>query len=147
MIVLVAVDDNNGMMFHHRRQSQDRTVRERIRALSAHSRLWVNHYTEKQFMQDPDGAACLNVDDAFLDRAAPGEYCFVEDVPAAPYEKRMEQIILFTWNRRYPGDFYFGIDLADGSWSLASTEEFAGSSHEKITMEVYVRWDGKEDRS
>lgn len=139
MILIVAVDDNNGMMFNKRRQSQDRALRDRIRQLCANSHLWVNHYTEKQFMQDENGMEHINVDDTFLNEAAPGEYCFVENVPTAPYEKWLEQIILFRWNRKYPGDFHFDIDLTNGAWRLLSAEDFPGTSHEKITMEVYGR--------
>ena len=42
--------------------------------------------------------------------------------------------------RLYLGYTHFDIDLADG-WTLASSEEFKGTSHEKITMEVYERCD------
>lgn len=139
MILIVAVDDNNGMMFNKRRQSQDRVLRERIIALSAESRLWMNRYTEKQFTQDGRAAEHICVDDDFMTKAAPGEYSFVENIPAAPYEKLVERIVIFKWNRKYPGDFYFDIDLESGPWHLASKEEFPGSSHEKITMEVYSR--------
>ncbi len=133
MILIAAVDENNGMMFNHRRQSQDRILRERILALSGQSRLWMNHYSAKQF----EVRSNLIVDEDFLEKAAPGEYCFVENIPAAPYENKMEQIILFQWNRRYPADFYFDLDPAGNGWKLTSVEEFSGSSHEKITMEVF----------
>lgn len=139
MILMVAVDDRNGMMFNKRRQSQDSVLRERMIALAAHSCLWVNHYTEKQFAQHGQAVEHLRVDDDFMSMAAPGEYCFAENVPTAPYEERMEQIILFQWNRRYPGDFFFDIDLSAGGWQIVSTEEFPGSAHEKITMVVYSR--------
>lgn len=139
MNIIVCIDDNYGMMFNKRRQSQDRVLREHIFSLSSQSRLWINHYTEKQFSQDGNSAVHLNVDDKFLDKAAPGEYCFVEDAPVASYESRAEKIILFKWNRKYPGDFHFDIDLSGGGWKLTSTEDFPGSSHEKITMEVYER--------
>ena len=139
MILMVAVDDNNGMLFNKRRQSQDRVLRERILAMSARSCLWVNHYTEKQFAQGGQVVEHIRVDDDFMSKAAPGEYCFVENVHMAPYEEQVEQIILFKWNRRYPGDFFFDIELTNGAWQLVSTEEFPGSSHEKITMEVYSR--------
>lgn len=139
MILMVAVDDNNGMLFNGRRQSQDRKLRERILAMSADSRLWVNHYTEKQFAQDGRTPQHLNVDDDFMDKAAPGEYCFAENIPTTAYEDKAEEIILFKWNRKYPGDLYFDIDLDAGGWKLSSAEDFPGSSHEKITMEVYKR--------
>lgn len=137
MIIIVAVDDRNGMMFNHRRQSQDKILRDKILSHTAGKRLWMNHYTEKQF-QDCDGTQ-INVDDNFLNEAAPGEYCFVENQPVSPYEKWVEKIILFKWNRRYPSDLYFDIDLQQGTWHLTYAEDFIGSSHDKITMEVYER--------
>lgn len=78
MIVIVAVDDRNGMMFNRRRQSQDRVLREHILDMTVGKKLWMNHYTEKQFA-DSDNFAQINVSDDFLNEAAPGEYCFVEN--------------------------------------------------------------------
>ena len=34
MILIVAVDDRNGMTFNHRRQSQDKRLRERILSIT-----------------------------------------------------------------------------------------------------------------
>ncbi len=139
MILIAAVDDKNGMMFNKRRQSQDRVLRERIISVSSQSRLWVNQYTQKQFARDEELPENLITDEEFLAKAGPGEYCFVENVPVAACQEQIEKIILFKWNRTYPGDFHFDIDLSDGSWQMTSTEDFAGSSHEKITMEVYQK--------
>ena len=44
MIVIACLDDNGGMMFNHRRQSQDRVLRAHIAALVGDARLWMNHY-------------------------------------------------------------------------------------------------------
>lgn len=137
MIIIATVDDRNGMAFNHRRQSQDRVLREKILALTAGKRLWMNHYSEKQFQND--NATQINVDDNFLNEAAPGEFCFIEDQSANAYEKWIEKIILFKWNRKYPGDLHFDIDVKGPDWHLEHTEDFTGSSHEKITMEVYSR--------
>ena len=81
--------------------------------------------------------ALVKADEAFLEKAAEGDFCWAEDRHLAPWEGRIEELYLFRWNRRYPGDFFFDLDLADGSWILAGTEEFAGHSHEKITLEAY----------
>lgn len=137
MIIIAAVDDRNGMAFNHRRQSQDRILREKILALTAGKRLWMNHYSEKQFQNNT--APNINIDDRFLHEAAPGEFCFVEDQSVRQHENWVEKIILFKWNRNYPGDLYFDIDVGNATWHLERTEDFAGSSHEKITMEVYGR--------
>ena len=133
MILIACVDDDNGMMFNHRRQSQDRVLRERILKMTNGCRLWMNHYSVRQFESAPQ----INVDDNFLNEAVHGDYCFVEDLDVKPYENRTEKIILYKWNRRYPSDLHFGIDLS--AWDLVEMVEFPGSSHEKITEEVYVR--------
>lgn len=136
MIIIAAVDDRNGMMFNKRRQSQDRVLRERILSLAQGSRLWMNQYTKKQFegLDVPQ----ISVDEDFLSAAGTGEFCFVENTPVSQYAGKIEQVILFRWNRSYPGDFYFDLDLHSDGWRMASSEEFPGSSHEKITMEVYA---------
>ena len=51
--------------------------------------------------------------------------------------KEIEKVILYHWNRDYPADTYFDLDLTD--WKITRTEEFPGFSHDKITEEVYCR--------
>ncbi len=135
MILITAIDDSNGLMFNQRRQSQDSILREKVLALTAGKKLWMNHYTQKQFANCD--ATQINVDEDYLNEAAPGDYCFLENAAAASYAKWIEKIILFRWNRAYPGDFYFDIDVSTPEWKMIEAEDFAGSSHEKITMEVY----------
>ena len=137
MILIVAVDEDKGMMFNRRRQSKDRVLRERILSLAKGGKLWMNAYTRRQFPEDAH--AEIIVDEKFLEKAGFGDYCFLENIPASPYEDRIEKIILFWWNRKYPSDTWFDIDLEGGGWKLSETREFSGSSHEKITEEVYVR--------
>ena len=66
---------------------------------------------------------------------------FFQDVDAAlaPVEKRIEKLIIFKWNRTYPADRYFDLKLYEGTWHLALSSDFAGYSHERITMEVFER--------
>lgn len=137
MILIAAVDDRNGMLFHHRRQSKDAVLRQKIIELSKGKKLWMNAYSQKQFQQE--NPPHLSVDEDFLSKAGPGDYCFVEDQPTAPAADRIEKLILFHWNRCYPGDFYLDLDPHGAGWQLETTEEFAGTSHEKITMEIYSR--------
>lgn len=137
MIVITCLDQKNGMMFNHRRQSQDCVLREHVAKLVANVPLWMNHYSASQF--DTESIPDLNIDDAFLQEAAQGEYCFVEDAPLAPFEKWIERIVIFRWDRTYPADRYFDLQLGSGQWHLVGTSEFAGHSHDMITMEVYER--------
>ena len=135
MILLTAIDDRGGLTFQHRRQSQDRVLREKIFAICDGRLLWVNAYTAGQF--PPEQISQLRIAEDFLQQAGTGEFCFLENVPAAPYLQKIEQVILFRWNRRYPADFYFDLTLTEPDWTLCRTEDFPGFSHEKITMEVY----------
>ena len=145
MNLVVCVDDKNGMMFHDRRQSQDRVLREKILAETADSRLWMNDYSHGQFSQEPAAVPSASppnhvfIDEDFLEKTSPGDYCFVEDRSVASYEGSIERIILYKWNRVYPADRYFDIPLKKNGWKLETAEDFAGSSHEKITKEVYRR--------
>jgi len=137
MIIISCVDDDMGMMFNHRRQSQDRVLRERVLEATKGKKLWINHYSAKQFSEN--NTPQINVDDNFMSEAGDGEYCFVENCDVTPYLRWVEKIILYRWNRRYPSDQTFPINLSVGGWKLVHTEEFSGSSHERITEEIYIR--------
>lgn len=134
MNLIVCIDDKNGMAFHQRRQSMDRMLRENIMQLCGDKPLWMDAYSARQFADRP-AEILLREDAACLEKAEPGEYCFVETVDPAPYAGCVEKLILYKWNRHYPADLYFTISLSD--WKLEQQTEFAGSSHEKITREVY----------
>ena len=135
MIVCVAVDDNLGMTFNKRRQSQDRVLRERLLELTQGRNLWMNSYSVQQFGSP---LPCNIIEDNdFLDNAGSHDFCFVENMPLAKYQNQIEKIILFKWNRVYPADTYFDIPLGSG-WTLSSTFDFGGSSHIKITTEEWI---------
>ena len=61
----------------------------------------------------------------------------METMDPAPWLERMEGLVLYRWNRRYPADLYCTLPLED--FVLEERREFAGSSHECITREVYRR--------
>ncbi len=140
MMILAAVDDSNGMMFNKRRQSQDKILREYILTMARGKRLWMSDYTGKQFaaINQNINQAAIRIDNDFLDKAGPGEYCLIENHHVSAYLDQIERVILFKWNRAYPGDFFFDLDLSAPKWILKESEDFPGFSHEKITKEVYV---------
>lgn len=135
MVLIICVDNNFGTMFNSRRQSQDKLLRERIIELSRKSKLWMNHYSEKQF--EGHNILNLNVSDNFINEAQNGEFCFVEKENAANFEALVEIIVLYKWNCSYPFDETFAIDLK--KWKCVETNDFEGSSHKKITEEIYVK--------
>ena len=132
MKIIVCVDDQMGMMFNNRRQSRDRVVREDI-LLFVPDKLWVSPYTAKQFAETEQER--LLVAEDFLEQAAEGDYCFVEDMDITPYTDKIEDIILYHWNRMYPADTYFTIPLSD----FVSEERMnlTGNSHPDMIREIY----------
>lgn len=136
MNVILCLDDNNGMMFNHRRQSRDKEVLKDIILISRNSRLYMNEYSYKLF-KDLSIQNVL-VSSEFLQQANEGEYCFVEDRNVLPFCDKIEKLIIYRWNRKYPADFYFDIVL-DEVWELTEIKESTGTSHEKIKKEIYIK--------
>ncbi len=136
MILMAAVDDGMGLMFNHRRQSRDRLLRQRMLELAGDRALWMDGYSAAQFGHELEGHN-VRVEEDFLTQAPQGDLCFLEDRSPLPAAERIERLILFRWNRAYPADLCFDLDL--GCWRLTETLDFPGSSHDKITQEVYVR--------
>ena len=134
MHLITCLDDNNGMMFNKRRQSQDCLVRDDIINNLQDSKLWMNSYSAGQFTDF--SADSISIDDNFMSKASERDYCFAENISLAPYLNDISSLILYYWNRKYPADRYFDIDLSD--WELKNTTEFAGNSHEKITKKIYL---------
>ena len=131
MILITAVDNSMGLMFNNRRQSQDRIMIEKIYEIIKNNKLYVNQYSSKLFNNDRN----IIIDNNFLNTAKDNDYVFAENVKLSDYADKIKKIILFKWNRDYPSDFFLDISLSD--YKLEYSEDFQGSSHDRITMEVY----------
>ena len=134
MIAVVCIDDKGGMLFNRRRQSQDRLLREDLRREAGGGPLWMNGYSAKQFAPLPDN---VRVAEDFPAQAGPGELCLTETQDPASWPVPPEGLIVYRWNRTYPADLVLTLPLEQ--WTLVRQEEFAGSSHQNITKEVYTR--------
>ena len=137
MKVIVCVDDRNGMMFNNRRLSRDRLLIEDVVKNIEGGNLLMTPYSEILF-QDADINAFF-LSEYILEEAGPEDYCFIENKALAPFADRIDELIIYRWNRKYPADTYLDIDPEALSMSLVATSEFAGSSHEKITKELYKK--------
>ena len=128
MKLIVCLDDNKGMMFNNRRQSRDRVLIENVLELCKGEKLYTNEYSSKLFPEK-----FVEIFDS-MEEIGNG-YCFAENFTVN--ENDVEEIIVYKWNRVYPADVHFNIDL--DNWNLTETVDFEGSSHDKITREIYVR--------
>ncbi len=135
MLIIICIDDDLGMAFNHRRQSQDGILRKRILEITSASKLWMSNYSGKQFAEEDQ--TNIIFDDDYLQKAAAGEFCFVELDDIAQYGASIEKLIIYRWNRHYPSDLKFTLDISDRE--LESSFEFEGSSHEKITEDILIR--------
>lgn len=136
MKVFVCVDDSGGMMFGGRRVSRDRVLIDDVAKDCRNRRLRIHPYSALLF-KDADASPTVSED--FLDAAERGDCCFVENVPLAPHAHRIDELVIYRWNRRYPSDRKLDVTPASLGFKLLETVEFAGSSHEKITKETYVK--------
>ena len=138
MIPIACVDPANGLMFNDRRQSRDSAVIQTIAKIVRQAPLWVTKYSLPLF----SAATSLNVADVYYPaaKADRGEFCFLEDAVemllVPDILESVEGIILFRWDKSYPADEFFPINILEGK-SLVYTTSFAGKSHDQITLEVY----------
>ena len=130
MNVAVCIDDNGGMLFNSRRQSRDRILIEDFLRTAENSKVFIRSFSEKLFTEMK-----VSVNDNCLLEAEENDFCFIEDEDILPYSAKIRKLIVYKWNRVYPADFYF--EMPEG-FTLAEASEFQGSSHEKITKEIYV---------
>jgi hypothetical protein len=133
MNIIVCIDKNNGMAFMGKRQSMDCVLREKILEITSGSRLLMNSYSAKQF----ENTESIVVDEAFIDNANQGDFCFVENTELTA--EKVQSFYIFNWNRKYPGDLFFNVDLKAEGFNKIKKEEFQGNSHDKITLEIYSR--------
>ena len=137
MNIIICLDDNNGMMFNKRRQSQDRILRADLKEFIKDKDLYMNNYSYKLYKDIDNGN--IKVSENFLEQCTENDFCLVEDKLFNNYINKINNIIIYKWNRIYPSDLYFDINLTSNSWELLETKEFEGSSHEKITRIIYRR--------
>lgn len=137
MNIIICLDDNNGMMFNKRRQSQDRILRADLKEFIKDKDLYMNNYSYKLYKDIDNGN--IKVSENFLEQCTENDFCLVEDKLLNNYINKINNIIIYKWNRIYPSDLYFDINLTSNSWELLETKGFEGSSHEKITRLIYRR--------
>ena len=136
MKLIVCVDDRMGVMFNRRRQSKDINVRKDILSMVEEGKkLFVSPYTANQFLLEEQER--LYVSENFLLEAGEEDICFIEDKNALEVEHNIETIILYRWNRHYPSDKYFQIDLC--AYELVSSMDFVGNSHPEMLKEEYKK--------
>lgn len=132
MNLIVCVSDENGMMFNNRRQSQDTVLRKKLLEIIGDKKLYMNEYSKGQFTESINN---IIVDENFLDVVQEEDFCFVENLNLNEYKEKINKIYICKWNRPYPFDFSFDLDLS--GFLLKKSYDIKGKSHKCITIEEW----------
>ena len=129
MTLYICLDDRSGLQFNRRRQSRDAAVLEDIRSQLTGG-LLIEPFSEKLIRE------------AGIPYVLPPETAedfFAENVPSEKILAQTSKIVIYRWNRHYPSDVRWEPDLKGLGFVLQEASGFPGTSHEKITREVYLR--------
>ncbi len=130
MKLIICVDDAFGISFGGRRQSRDAAVVSKIAEITKDRRLFASKYTEKLFEGTRDIELCDSAEMMSED-----DFYFCE--AAYPPVGKASVIYLFLWNRLYPSDIRIDKSIIKNDFILTDSSDFAGNSHEKITLLIY----------
>ena len=131
--VAVTVDDRMGIAFNKRRQSQDRILISDL-VNSVRGKIYVSDYSKPLFAEYDEHS--VTVDDP-ISECPDGECCFLEKTLIDAHIGDVEKFIVYRWNRHYPSDMKLDVDFS--GYRMVESAEFVGSSHEKITKEIYIK--------
>lgn len=135
MEIIVCLDNNKGMLFNNRRQSRDSKVFEDI-STYLRGELLIDKFSEK--LISSTNLPYKNFENIVTD-CNTNSILFIENRSVKEIISQIDRVIVYWWNRDYPSDFSFDIDLIQEGFRSVSIIEFAGSSHEKITKEIFER--------
>lgn len=135
MTVYVCLDDRNGMLFNKRRQSRDSAVLEDLRS-SLSDVLTIDAFSEKLIAEAEIPYILAPEDLSLLPEDA---HFFVETRAGSDLLPLASSLVIYRWNRHYPADVRWDGDLSAQGFTLHSSTDFTGTSHDTITKEVYTK--------
>ena len=135
LTVAVVLDEREGMMIFGKRQSRDRVLVADFVSSAADAPIFISPFSRVIF--EPH-ANVNTVENPFLDSSDDG-VCFIESFALTPYIDMIETLIIYRWNELYPSDVKFDVNVDKAGFKLISTSEFQGSSHDRITKEIYKK--------
>ncbi len=124
MKLIFCIEKNKGFLFFGKRMSKDSALIKWLCDYVGNNGLYASVYSAPLFCDF----------DVLTDKKDDGYY-FVEneDYP----RDNITELVLCHWNRSYPADKFLDLDPKKLGLSLAEMHEIAGSSHDKITVEIY----------
>lgn len=135
MTVCFCIDDGMGISFNSRRQSKDKELIARLSAQADGKRILIKEYSARLF-EGTGADACVC---GGFECAGENDLVFVECEDPTRYMERAERVIIYHWNRSYPSDTVLTATPDKLGFELCGTYDFEGSSHERITEEIWKK--------
>ncbi|MBQ4240387.1 MAG: hypothetical protein II672_04710 [Oscillospiraceae bacterium] len=148
MKIVICIDEDLGYSFNKRRQSRDKKMREHMLGVlrGEGAGLFVNAYSAKSLQSDGlptdevtavDGAGVG--EDEFLETAdKENGWAFVENTDITGYLDRIDEMIVYHWNRLYLSDLKLPASFLKGFRTVVK-EQFSGTSHDSMHYTRMVR--------
>lgn len=136
MTVFVCVDERGGMTFMNRRVSSDRILTSDIEKTVGDGMLYISDFSEYLF--EESDICVMSVPEPLLS-AAVEDFAFIENFSLKPFIEKIDRLIIYNFNRRYPFDFSLDINPISEGFRLSEKYDFKGNSHDKITKEIYIK--------
>lgn len=133
MILAFCVDDQGGLAFNHRAAEPGPSAGGGFAGGGRARPVFCLPYSAGLF--DPGAVTVVDAPGAV---SADG-ILFLENTDPAAYIPHAEELLLYRWNRLYPADLTLNGTPVQWGYRLQDTTNFAGTSHEKITRERYVK--------
>lgn len=124
MKLIFCIEEKNGYLFFGKRQSKDAELIK-----------WLAQYVGKDGLYASAYSAPLFEGFDVLREKTDDGYYFVEN-EAYPKDN-ITELVLCRWNRAYPSDKFVDLDPDALGLKLSEAHDIAGSSHDKITIEIY----------
>lgn len=126
MTLILWAGKNGEMLFNRRRCSRDSQVIADIFTIYDPAQICVSAYSSPLF---PGAQVITEVSQA-------ENLLFLEDLPLSPALAMADRLIVYRFDRVYPADVRLELPK---EFHLKESKEFSGSSHDKITREVYEK--------
>lgn len=142
MILILTVDNRNGMSFNNRRQRKSHVLQENIFEMIQGSKLYMNSEASQQFPEETRKYEQISIYEDIKDVGA-GEYCFIETWTDRLFEceEKIEKIVVYRWSDRvYAADVIFDSKLSDYGWEKSSVcRRISEDSEIVISRTIWIR--------
>lgn len=139
MTVVLMLDESSAMAFHGQRQSSDRSITDYV-VKNTSQRIVVSPYTANLIRRQCPALIASNrllVDVNPFEKASGNDIVINEEFSMRLYAYKIDRLLIARWHETYPGDLHSDLDLS--RFALTEKKEIKGESHERITLEFYIR--------